>query len=233
MFKIVNFAKKIIGTGIKISQDLCIFPKIIMKSERFQDFCLSSTLEFFDDSKGRFKIDGLFYCLENNLIEDGFCLAEIEGNCEAHKLKIYSYRRRDPGRLIAFMKKTQMLESIVFSPIGVKENVDIFRVGINLESFTPSSGGVAINLQGEFLGLFIVGTGYYCISYFYIMKELSRLFDEEANNHDLRAKLLAVNGLKIKLSNYGNIVNNVLKVKVPTFETKDFFSVVEEIRKQI
>ena len=198
MFKILNFEQKIIGLGIKISPDLCIFPKIIMKNEHFGEFSISSTIEFFNDIKGAFKSDGIFIDLGENL-RSGFCISEIEGDCNIYRWKRNRTNSITSGKLICFRKKTEMLEAINVLRIEIIDNQDTFYLNIKLNEIKPISGGVISSNQGEILGLLVAGNGYYCVPYCLIMNKLSKLFEENKDNRILREKLLKINGLRIKL----------------------------------
>ena len=223
IFKILSIELKIIGIGLKISPDLCIFPKLIMKSRKFKKFCKYTTLEFFNDARGKFKSNGIFYELGDTSLELGFCLVEIEGECDAFKLQIYKYNGWLSGKLITIVKNTQFLEALEFSPTPVKEHFNIFRLNIQLEKLKLVSGGIAISLTGIFLGMFVVGNGHHCLSYFLILKELSKLFEETKDN-ELKTKLSKVNGLKIKISNQSkNIIQDISQVIIPALMITKFF----------
>ena len=220
MFKVLDFDQKILGTGVKISDDLCLIPKSFKLEVSYQEFCFNTTIELFDGTKGRLKADGVSIILGNSEIDQKFLLVEIEGNLERLDIKLYNDTSRINGNLICFNKKDQMLEAICLSNLKISraKSCDLRE---NIQKFLLP-GGVIVGDQGEILAIYVGGSAKTYFVFTYIFEQLSLVFAEYPDTN-LRKKLAKIHNLTLKLSVFSSIFNNILDIELPSMKISNIY----------
>jgi hypothetical protein len=211
MFKVLDPTKKIICTGIQISENLCLCP---LKSFKIQDFYYifdNFIIEFFNGEVTKFKSDGFFHVLGNHESEKVFFVAELEKNSNPIRCRTYTSNKRTNGKVIYFNKAFEMLESVDFTNVKVFHK-EFFNVP-KLKKALP--GGIVVSESGKIMGIYLSQIGSYCIPMLKIYSQISSLY-KTYQDTESKKKLSQVNNIRIHLYPDSKILEDAAEIIIPS-----------------